>query len=75
MTLDLDRPATRPDSPEGDRRRAGDRGAGDYRCLECGYGIVTLGLMPACPMCHGSDWQAARASPFNVRPSPASTEH
>jgi lipopolysaccharide biosynthesis regulator YciM len=43
------------------------RGAGEYRCLECGYGIVTLSLVPDCPMCHGAKWEAVRWSPFTTR--------
>jgi lipopolysaccharide biosynthesis regulator YciM len=51
------------------------RGAGEYRCLECGYGIVTLSLVPDCPMCHGSQWEAVRWSPFTTRSAEAlSTE-
>jgi hypothetical protein len=46
---------------------AGARGAGDYRCLDCGYGIVTFGLVPTCPMCHGAQWESARWSPFTSR--------
>ncbi len=46
---------------------AGARGAGDYRCLGCGYGVVTFGIVPACPMCHGLEWKLARRSPFSQR--------
>ena len=66
MALDLGKPAR----STGDRVRevvqTGTRGAGEYRCLECGYGIVTFSLVPACPMCHGDDWQVGRSSPFTV---------
>jgi hypothetical protein len=43
---------------------AGMRGAGDYRCLTCGYGVVSFGIVPECPMCHGSTWELARPGPF-----------
>ena len=45
---------------------AGARGAGDYRCLGCGYGVVTFGIVPECPMCHGLEWELARPGPFSV---------
>ena len=67
MALELDRPAREAGTRESDRVEAGTRGAGEYRCLECGYGIVTFSLVPACPMCHGSHWEAARWSPFSTR--------
>ncbi len=47
--------------------RAGARGAGDYRCRGCGYGVVTFGIVPECPMCHGLEWERARPGPFSVR--------
>jgi hypothetical protein len=46
---------------------AGERGLGEYRCVTCGYGIVTLSVLPMCPMCHGSAWTLMRASPFTAR--------
>jgi Zn finger protein HypA/HybF involved in hydrogenase expression len=30
---------------------------GEFRCAECGYGIVVHRALPACPMCHGGDWR------------------
>jgi hypothetical protein len=39
---------------EGPLMAAGERGLGEYRCVTCGYGIVTLSVLPMCPMCHGS---------------------
>lgn len=47
---------------------AGMRGAGDYRCLTCGYGVVSFGIVPECPMCHGSEWSL----PAPVRSADAS---
>jgi lipopolysaccharide biosynthesis regulator YciM len=68
MALDLRTAARGTGADESDLVQAGMRGAGEYRCLECGYGIVTFSLVPACPMCHGSTWEAARWSPFAARP-------
>jgi hypothetical protein len=42
------------------------RGLGEYRCAGCGYGIVTMSGLPACPMCHGSSWEAV-PGPFTPR--------
>ncbi|MDX6570188.1 MAG: hypothetical protein QOH15_2766 [Gaiellales bacterium] len=67
MALELGDPARDAGTCESDRVEAGARGAGEYRCLECGYGIVTFSLVPACPMCHGSHWEAVRWSPFSTR--------
>jgi rubrerythrin len=67
MALDVGPPAQEDEIREHDRVEAGARGAGEYRCLECGYGIVTFSLVPACPMCHGSGWEVARWSPFSTR--------
>ena len=46
---------------------AGQRGLGEYRCVGCGYGILTLGLLPMCPMCHESTWTPTHPSPFTPR--------
>ena len=73
MALDLGKPARTAGTRERERVEAGARGAGEYRCLECGYGIVTFSLVPACPMCHGADWEATRWSPFTTREE--SAEH
>jgi hypothetical protein len=27
----------------------------EFRCV-CGYGIIVVGLLPACPMCQASTW-------------------
>jgi lipopolysaccharide biosynthesis regulator YciM len=67
MALDLGIPARKAGVGESDHVQSGTRGAGEYRCLECGYGIVTFSLVPACPMCHGSSWETARWSPFATR--------
>jgi rubrerythrin len=28
----------------------------DYRCTECGYGVVVFGAPPPCPMCRHTAW-------------------
>jgi lipopolysaccharide biosynthesis regulator YciM len=66
MDLYLDRAAAAAGVRESETVEAGVRGAGDYRCVECGYGIVTFGLVPTCPMCHGAAWEVARWSPFTA---------
>ena len=67
MTLDLGTPDRAAGARESERVEAGMRGAGEYHCLECGYGIVTFSLVPACPMCHGSSWAPALWGPFTTR--------
>jgi rubredoxin len=57
-------------APQAQVAKAGGRGMGEYRCSTCGYGIVTLSTLPACPMCHGASWEAVR-SPFTARAAPA----
>jgi rubrerythrin len=57
MTLELERSAAQAADGSHTTIEAGARGAGDYRCLDCGYGIATAGRVPMCPMCHGSHWQ------------------
>jgi len=44
---------------------AGSPAAGEYRCTSCGYGIAVSGRLPACPMCRGDGWEAARWRPFS----------
>jgi lipopolysaccharide biosynthesis regulator YciM len=76
MTLELDKSASKARTGESLRVEAGARGAGDYRCVGCGYGIVTFGLVPTCPMCHGSAWKTAAPSSSGPGPARASlAEH
>jgi rubrerythrin len=49
----------------------GSAGNGDYRCAECGYGIVAFRTLPTCPMCRGTQWLPQRFSPFAGRGSDA----
>jgi predicted RNA-binding Zn-ribbon protein involved in translation (DUF1610 family) len=39
----------------------------DLRCTDCGYGIVTEGAAPPCPMCGGSAWEHLAWRPFTQR--------
>jgi lipopolysaccharide biosynthesis regulator YciM len=73
MTLNLERTAAQTSASTSDRIEAGARGSGEYRCSDCGYGIVTFALVPTCPMCHGSSW-ASSTGPFSAR-SLSSAEH
>jgi rubredoxin len=36
----------------------------DYVCVECGYGVALATPPPACPMCHGSEWEQPPWRPF-----------
>lgn len=46
---------------------AGLPAKGDYRCSECGYGIVAFRTLPECPMCRGRSWIPTGWSPFAGR--------
>jgi rubrerythrin len=46
------------------QRLAGEAAKGEFRCLDCGYGIVITHTLPACPMCRGRGWQEADWRPF-----------
>lgn len=36
---------------------AGGRADGEFRCAECGYGVIVRTELPQCPMCRGRAWQ------------------
>ena len=36
----------------------------DYTCIGCGYGVAVSAPPPACPMCHGSEWDRPLWRPF-----------
>ena len=42
---------------------AGSRAGGEFRCAECGYGIVVRRVLPTCPMCRGLSWESPATSP------------
>jgi rubrerythrin len=37
---------------------AGTRVSGEFRCADCGYGVVVQRLLPQCPMCSGTVWES-----------------
>jgi hypothetical protein len=43
---------------------SGARVIGEFRCSDCGYGIVSRGSIPICPMCRGSSWEESLWRPF-----------
>jgi rubrerythrin len=38
-------------------RESGMQVAGEFRCASCGYGIVSRGALPDCPICRGTVWE------------------
>jgi rubrerythrin len=42
----------------------GARAKGEFRCSDCGYGVVVTTTLPACPMCSSESWEQAPWSPF-----------
>ena len=45
--------------------RAGERANGEFRCSECGYGVIVRAVLPACPMCRGLVWEEPAGSLFS----------
>jgi rubrerythrin len=43
---------------------AGLQAEGEFRCAECGYGVIVRRELPECPMCHGLAWEWPADSPF-----------
>jgi len=43
-----------------DHAAAGEEAHGDFRCADCGYGVVSTGALPSCPMCRGAIWHSVR---------------
>jgi rubrerythrin len=44
--------------------RAGDRVAGAFECVACGYGAVVRMTLPSCPACGQTLWERSSWSPF-----------
>jgi rubrerythrin len=42
----------------------GSRAKGEFRCADCGYGIVVTAELPRCPMCSCESWEPAAWAPF-----------
>jgi rubrerythrin len=36
---------------------AGSDARGEFRCADCGYGVVVQNVLPSCPMCRGAVWE------------------
>jgi rubrerythrin len=53
---------------------AGDAAVGEFRCVECGYGVIVHRELPPCPMCGGASWKQTPWSPFS-RASPRGLPH
>jgi hypothetical protein len=46
------------------RATAGKAAVGEFRCAECGHGVIVHRGLPPCPMCGGETWQQSPWSPF-----------
>lgn len=44
---------------------SGTLAAGEYRCADCGYGVIVRVLLPACPMCKGVSWEQADTARYD----------
>ena len=42
---------------------AGRPAFGEFRCADCGYGVVVKRVLPQCPMCRGQAWEDPMTSP------------
>jgi hypothetical protein len=50
--------ASLPEFPDiADFAAAGSNASGEFRCAECGYGVIVQQVLPPCPMCQGSVWE------------------
>ena len=43
---------------------AGEQADGEFRCVECGYGVIVRRALPHCPMCRGRMWEPLPGSEF-----------
>ena len=48
---------------------AGSQALGEFRCAECGYGVVVRRVLPECPMCRGRSWEDPATSPYRLSPA------
>jgi rubrerythrin len=65
------RPAPATELPRGESGPAGlavagSGLAGEFRCVECGYGAVVQRALPPCPMCGGMVWESVATLPSRV---------
>ena len=49
---------------------SGTRIVGAFHCSDCGYGIVSRGVLPACPMVRGATWEESSWRPFTGEAPP-----
>lgn len=47
--------------------RTGEEAAGEFRCSECGYGVVVQRALPLCPMCGGEAWEQPPARALHLQ--------
>jgi hypothetical protein len=45
---------------------AGTRAQGSFRCVDCGFGLATVHLLPRCVSCGGRYWERPNTSPFEL---------
>ena len=38
---------------------------GEFRCAECGYGVVVTHSLPSCPMCSEQVWERVAWTPLS----------
>jgi rubrerythrin len=50
---------------------AGSKAKGEYRCIDCGYGVTVYRELPSCPMCGSDVWEQLDWSPLSRAGSPA----
>ena len=43
---------------------AGSGAFGEFRCAQCGYGVIVKRVLPECPMCRGRSWEDRATSPY-----------
>ena len=47
---------------------SGAQMAGEFRCSNCGYGIVARGVLPTSPMCQDAAWERSPRRPLTHAP-------
>ena len=44
---------------------AGREANGEFRCTDCGYGVIVRSILPSCPMCRGQVWEGPTGSRYS----------
>jgi hypothetical protein len=57
-------PTTAADGNESALLAAGDHSKGEFRCVDCGYGVTVCRELPICPMCGCESWQSVSWAPM-----------